>query len=646
MEFRKDINGLRAIAVAAVVLYHLGIAPFTGGFIGVDIFFVISGFLLTSITLREIQAGTFSPRVFLMRRVRRIFPALVITTLACVVWAGHFYLPGDYRRMVRDATAVLIMRSNYVFHADTGYFAPDAKRNIFLHTWSLSLESQFYLGFAFLCTTLWPRTGDRMRLFGAVLFVMLGISSAVWCVVHTSADPLSAFYLLWCRAWEFMAGSAVAMYISRNDNQDNRAAGNLLGVLGALLIGWSTVAFNSADLYPGWRALLPVAGSVLVILAGGGFVTRLLSVPPFQFVGRISYSVYLWHWPLLLVYQERVGKNPAGLSAVILIAMAFLAGWLSYRFVELPVRQNASNRRLLVGSLTSITGIFAFAGVVSATNGWQGRLPGYLQPAAVAMENGNPRAAECFREVDGTKRTPGDFCHIGAGSGTAAPAMILWGDSFADRLQPAVETTARQLGISGIVATQGGCPPFRGRVFTGSGAEVFSGCERYSNFVFEYFARTPSIKIAVIAGDWQRYEPQHEGAVLRQIATILASRGGHVVFVASVPTPQGDLPHQWAQKQFQAGHAISEMTVSRDVQAHVYEQGQQIAAIASQVGNVIVVDPFKSLCTPNVCFTVKNDAALFSDTDHLSDAGVEYLVPGLTDAIKIAQDRHATAAAN
>ena len=646
MEFRKDINGLRAIAVAAVVLYHFGIAPFTGGFIGVDIFFVISGFLLTSITLHEIQAGTFSPRVFLMRRVRRIFPALAITTLACVVWAGYFYLPGDYRRLVRDATAVLIMRSNYVFHADTGYFAPDAKQNIFLHTWSLALESQFYLGFAFLCTTLWPKSGGHKRLFGSALFVVLGISSAVWCVVHTSADPLSAFYLLWCRAWEFMAGSAAAMYVARHGSQDNRNAGHLFGVLGAVLIGWSTVAFNSADLYPGWRALLPVAGSALVILAGGGVVTRLLSLPPFQFVGRISYSVYLWHWPLLLAYQERVGKSPAGLPALILIAMAFLAGWLSYRFVELPVRKNASNRRLLVGSLASIAGIFAFAGVVSATNGWQGRLPSYLQPAAVAMENGNPRAAECFREVDGTKKTPGDFCHIGAGASTAAPTMILWGDSFADRLQPAVDTIAGQLGISGIVATQGGCPPFKGKVFKGSGAEVFSGCERYSNFVFDYFARTPSIKIAVIAGDWQRYEPQYEGDVIRQIAAILALRGGHVVFVSSVPTPQGDLPHQWAQRQFQVGHAIGEMTVSRDVQAHVYERGQQIAAIASQVGNVIVVDPFTSLCTPNVCFTVKNDAALFSDTDHLSDAGVEYLVPELANAIKIAQDHQATAAAN
>jgi peptidoglycan/LPS O-acetylase OafA/YrhL len=634
MEFRKDINGLRAIAVAAVVLYHFGIAPFTGGFVGVDIFFVISGFLLTSITYREIQTDVFSRREFLMRRVRRIFPAIAVVTLVCLAWAGFFYLPGDYNRLVRDATGVVIMRSNYVFHGDTGYFAPDSKENLFLHTWSLSLESQFYLGFAILCTLLWPRSGEVRRKLGAALFAGLAVASAAWCVVHTPADQLSAFYLIWCRAWEFMAGSAVALY---GTGKRNRLQCNSAAIAGVVLLGFSIVAFDASAPYPGWRALLPVAGTALVIFARDGLVTRLLSSWPFQFLGRISYSVYLWHWPLLLAYRERVGHSPAGLQAMLLIGASILAGWLSFRLVEIPTRRKATNRHLLIGSLGCVASVFAFSGIVSAMDGWPQRLPAYLKPAVVAMVNSTERDHECSRRVDGTKPTPGqfvgEFCHFGPGSGDTPPTMILWGDSFAGRIQAPVEAIANKLGISGIVATEGGCPPFKGKVFKGSGAEVFSGCERYSNFVFDYFANTPSIKLAVIAGDWQRYAPQYEGDVIKQIATILASRGGRLVLVTTVPNPRGDLPHQWARAQFQAGHTLNEMSVPRDGQVGIYGMGQQIASIASEAGNVIVVDPFSAMCTAEVCFTVEDDKGLFSDTDHLSAFGVQYLVPDLDAAI-------------
>jgi SGNH domain (fused to AT3 domains) len=196
-----------------------------------------------------------------------------------------------------------------------------------------------------------------------------------------------------------------------------------------------------------------------------------------------------------------------------------------------------------------------------------------------------------------------------------------------------VDSAAENLHIHGIVATQGGCPPFKGRVFAGSGAEVFSGCERYANFVFDYFARTPSIRLVVVAGDWQRYEPQYEGDVLRQIAEILARRGGQMVFVSAVPNPYSDLPRLWAQKQFQAGHAITEMTVDRSREAEIIERGMQIAAIASQVRNVSVVDPFKALCDAKVCYTVKDGRALFKDTDHLSQDGAGLIAPELESAI-------------
>lgn len=635
MQFRKDVNGLRAIAVAAVVLYHFGVAPIHGGFVGVDMFFVISGFLLTSITYQEIQSGTYSVREFLMRRVRRIFPALAVVTFATVAWAGYAYLPVDYVRLVRDAASVLVMRSNYAFHGDTGYFAPDARQNLFLHTWSLSLESQFYLAFAFLCVVIWPNGGARQRRLGTALFAALALSSALWCVVHTRVDPNSAFYLLWSRAWEFMAGSVVAVYASARSPR--AVIAQPLGLLGACLVGWGIVTFGVNDPYPGWRAFFPVAGTALVIFARDGLVARVLSAAPLQVLGTISYSVYLWHWPLLLAFRERTGHDPAGVQSAVLIGAATLAGWLSYRFVEVPTRKRASGRRLLAGSLACIAGAFAFSGAMAGTHGWPQRLPSWQQPVTLATLDTHPEADKCMREVDGSKRTqqPGDFCTIGA-TDTAHPAeptLILWGDSFANRMQPAVDEIARKLGVVGIVATQGGCPPFKGAAYKGSGAEVFSGCERYANFVYDYFARTPTLRYAVIAGDWQRYDPAYEGEIIRQIAAMLAKRGGKLVLMTSVPSPGSDLPRQWARQQFQAGHAIREMTVPREGQARLHGMGEQIASIAGQAGNVITVDPFKPLCAEQVCYTVRDGRALFSDTDHLSEAGVAYLVPALDAAM-------------
>ncbi|PCE25211.1 hypothetical protein BWP39_11850 [Paraburkholderia acidicola] len=628
MDFRKDINGLRAIAVAGVVLFHLQVGPFPGGFVGVDMFFVISGFLMASIARRNVEVGGFSIPGFLAKRMQRIYPALAVLTLACIVWAGWSYLPGDYKHLARVATNALTFRSNVGFAGDVGYFQPDAQKSLFLHTWSLSVEAQFYLAFAVVCGATWANRRRQAKVFGHILLLTLGVASLAWCLTQSISNPTAAFYLFPARAWEFLVGGAVAVFPTRRLTIMSRS---LLGILGSLLVIVSLVYIDAQQPYPGWRAMLPVFGIAFIIAAESGPASWLLSVVPLQFLGRISYSVYLWHWPLILAYKERFGVAPVGLGAVGLMVGSVAFGWISYRYIEQPTRRSWSGRAVVGGMLTAIVAGFAFSGVLSLTDGWPRRLPEYLQPAVAAMENPNSRADECSRNVDGTKNSPGDFCAIGA---DVAPTMMLWGDSFADRLQPATSDIAKQLGISGIVATEGGCPPFRGKVFKGSGAEVFSGCEKYANFVFDYFERTPTINFVVVAADWQRYEPGYEGDVLKQIGQILASRGGQMVFVGMVPNPRGDVPHEWARRQFQAGQSIPEMTVPLDDQADLYQHGARLSAAALKIGNVTVVDPFKALCSGNVCYTVKDSVPRFSDTDHLSAAGVQQLIPALDDAMR------------
>jgi hypothetical protein len=219
--------------------------------------------------------------------------------------------------------------------------------------------------------------------------------------------------------------------------------------------------------------------------------------------------------------------------------------------------------------------------------------------------------------------------------------MILWGDSFADGLQESVDAAVSSLGVSGIVATEGGCPPFKGKVFAGSGAEVFSGCEKYSNFVFDYFEHHPEISTAVVAGDWQRYAPEYEGNILKRIAQILASRGGYMILVTMVPNPRADVPREWTRIQFQAGRSITEWSVPLAREADLIAHGDRIASIAREAGNVIIVDPFRALCDSDACYAVKHGEAWYSDTDHLSAVGVKQLVPDLTAAIgrAIARDQ-------
>lgn len=638
MNFRRDINGLRAIAVAAVVLYHYGVWPFAGGFVGVDIFFVISGFLLTSIAYRDLHVGTYSAWQFLLRRMRRILPALAVVVAFCILWATNSYLPKQYKHLVRIATDVLIMRSNVDFDS-VGYFSLDASRDIFLHTWSLAVESQYYLVFAALCGVFWPRKGARRRAFGGAIFLLAAVGSFAWCQWRMASDPLAAFYLFPSRAWEFLAGSAAAVYLRSPDKRTSR---EFLAIGGMALLAVSIFGFGTATSFPGWRASLPVAGSVMIIVAADSALNRLLNASPFQFLGTVSYSVYLWHWPMLIAFRERAGRDPSALETAALVTCCLIVGWISYTVVEKSTRRHMRSARLLAGWAASVAIALALSTALSETNGFPQRLPGYLQPAVLASINGHKPAGQCLRGPDGSKpkNEPGDFCRIGVAS--ANPTMMVWGDSFADRLAPALDDAARTLSLPGVVATMAGCPPFRGHAFPGSGADRFSGCERYSNFVFDYFAHNPEIRLVVLVGNWKLYSTDYESEVVRDIAEILANRHGRLIFVSAVPDPFADVPNEWARKQIQAGHAISEWSTSRSSEEPIHAQGIKIAALALQTGAVAVVDPFKYLCSATACFVVKGNRSMFADNAHLSDLGIDQLTPAVVSAMGESVEKIAT----
>jgi peptidoglycan/LPS O-acetylase OafA/YrhL len=390
LRYRADIDGLRAVAVLAVMLFHarLGVVP--GGYVGVDIFFVISGFLISSIIVDGLKQSTFSMAQFYDRRVRRIFPALFTVMAACMA-AGWIYLtPADYKNFAISVTSTAVFLSNVSFNRKAGYFAPAASTQPLLHTWSLGVEEQFYAIVPFVLILLY-RHAWRTRapiILGAAL---LSLGYAAYGVDH---EWTSAFYLLPSRAWELLTGMAIAAGIVPAIKW--RPAREAAGLTGLAMIAAACLLYTSETHFPGLAALLPCVGTALLIHSGNGnsalpptAVSRLLSLPALVFTGKISYSLYLWHWPLLAFAEynwPEAFNTPLRLG---LIALAVVLSVLTWRFVEQPARQKSlpsARRRVFLSGGAAIAAALVTGYAIRLSDGVINRLP----PEAREFVHNNP----------------------------------------------------------------------------------------------------------------------------------------------------------------------------------------------------------------------------------------------------------------
>jgi peptidoglycan/LPS O-acetylase OafA/YrhL len=449
---RADIDGLRAIAVVAVVLFHAGVSQVSGGFVGVDIFFVISGYLITSLLLGEIAEGRFSLAGFYERRIRRIFPALFAVLAFCMAVATILFLPRELQNFDQSLLATTFFVSNIYFYSTTGYFAAQPDSLPLLHTWSLSIEEQFYIVFPLLLS-LAIGFGRRVWVWLIAALFLLSLAASIWV---TNVDADAAFYLAPMRVWELMLGALLAARLL--PRIEAQALRELLAIAGVALIAYAVFCFTPATPFPGSAALIPCLGAALVIYAGEddgtSIAAKALSLWPLVFVGLISYSLYLWHWPLLVFARYWTITPLSGWQSAAIVIASFVLAALSWRYVEQPFRgkRPAIPRRILLASAATAMSVAVAFGLATASTGW----PTRFSPEILAAVHSDAHSVANDRMRATCKTQRCKDCVLGA---PAPPTYAVWGDSHAAVLAPAIAAVAERHGTSVQLHLHTGCPP-------------------------------------------------------------------------------------------------------------------------------------------------------------------------------------------
>jgi len=628
--YRPDIDGLRAIAVLSVLFYHSGFEFFGGGYVGVDVFFVISGFLISTIIVREIGEGKFSIAGFYERRMRRILPAIIATVAVCLLVGYFLFETRDFENLARSSIANNLFLSNIYFYWQTGYFDAPAELKPLLHTWSLSLEEQYYVVTPILLLLVAKFFGRRFLLFVVPIFA----ASFAACVYGTASDSSFAFYMLMTRAWELLLGTILAIAVL--PRFANERVMQSMALFGLLLILVSVFGFDEETAFPGAYAALPTFGTAILIYSGRGgttLVNRMMAVKPMVFVGLISYSLYLWHWPIIVFSQYLKGTNLDKPEKIALLFLIFAVATLSWRFVETPFRKKRllpTRKSIFIGSLAA-TVILIGAGLAALVSSGDKDLERWK-----ACDDAQERIAE--------ERS---LCVLGEESGT--PRFILWGDSHARALASAVDDSAQRLGKTGFMASNTACPPLQGieRVERRQ-------CNEFNETIFSYIEDNEDIDTVILAGRWAisaegtRYmnedgdpirlidtyaEPgQHEiqinyfeTGLLRTIQALLAINK-QVFIVGPVPEVGRDV---------RAVNHIALIT-NRDVNEMIApsiedfeSRNEKVLRILSRLEkefDVHVLSPSELLCESTFCRVALQDGtALYRDDHHLSTFGAKYI---------------------
>jgi peptidoglycan/LPS O-acetylase OafA/YrhL len=655
MHYRADIDGLRAVAVLLVVLFHAEVPGFEGGFVGVDVFFVISGYLIASLVRSDLDAGRFSLAEFYERRIRRILPALLVV-LAFASAASFTLLPGALKQYGQSVAAAAAMLSNVLFWHEAGYFADPSAAKPLLHTWSLAVEEQFYLCFP-LAFALVYRRWRALVVPLALLVSFASFGIAEWWL---RSDPDAAFFLAPSRAWELLAGSLLAI-TSRVRAPTSAPWSNGIAALGLGMIAWSAATMTESSSFPGSGALLPVIGTALIVVAGKESdrfgVVRLLGAKPLVAIGLISYSLYLWHFPLLVYARQLALRELTSVETALVIGVAFGLSTLSWRVVEQPFR----GRRVLAGrpllfaaSALALGSAAAFGFAAHLGGGWPGRLDTSVVALAAGADDRTPDPWRCgYRSAEDVRE--GRLCRIGAPD--AEPSFLVWGDSHADALFETIEAVAAERGVAGLFATRPGCPALLDVVQARTGYRT--PCRRFGEATLALIESRPDLERVLLISRWAIYAHGERYGVepgelvrivdsqsrrpskaenlavfargMRRTLGALAALERRVAVLAQVPEVGWPVPIALARAEMFEQRLEIEPTLDDYLarQAFFFALLDELAATLS----VHVLRPHEVLCEGGACRVRQGNRSLYYDSNHLSRFGSRQIAEVLGAAL-------------
>lgn len=623
--FRRDIQGLRALAVLPVVVFHAFPDLLPGGFVGVDIFFVISGYLITRILHQELQDGRFSIAGFYVRRVRRLFPALYLMLFATMLLGLIMLPPQELRELAKTCIATVGFVANFLFYNLSGYFDGQSELKPLLHTWSLAVEEQFYLIFPLALLAAWR---VRPRWLPALLWGAAALSLG-WSMVELGRDASRAFYYPAPRAFELLIGAIVAVgAIPKIQHQPIRDALSLLGM--ALIMG-SLLLLSDQQPFPGLLALPPCIGAALVLAAGeegeslGG---RVLGLSPLVLIGSLSYSLYLWHWPALVFGRYMALRPLTAPEAIAAVAVAFALAWASWRYVESPVlKWRLPHKPVLIGGAALMAATAALAAAVVLNQG----LPQRLDPAgrtmvAAAGDSSRFRAACHSGEHDVIPYAR--LCTFG--DPQAKPTTALWGDSFGAELVVAMGENLAREKRSVLQITASGCPPA-----LGYNPKRRPGCAAYNAERFAELTADPRVREVVLVVNYLGFmvdSPDQQVALLDGIertAQALHAQGKALSLVYAIPRMPFVAPTALAMERLRGGDPAGFGQQRDDFNRRDAIVSARLDRIVRETGAERIV-PARKLCGARLCPAYKPGAGvLYFDHAHLSIAGARYLLAGV-----------------
>ena len=611
-KYRADIDGLRAIAVLLIVLFHANVGMVSGGFIGVDVFFVISGFLISLILFEDLEAKRFSFKNFYMRRIKRLVPALVCMLLLTTVPAYLFLFSDDFEMFGRNQIHSFLTTSNFFLWQNVGgYFSSSTDFFPLLHTWSLAVEEQFYF--------IWPvtlfflyKTMTAKNLYKVVVFSLLPLF--VLSVYFAEYYPYMAYFLLPARAFELLIGASVALTLQKLPNFSTRA-NHILSMIGLVLIAVPALTIDKQSVFPGFNALWPCLGAALLLITGRhpdrqGCINWLISHKAFVWVGLISYSLYLWHWPIF-VFIQYLGLELVGVLRWGAIAMAFLCGHLSWKYVEQPVRHlniptlGAALRRIMLPALIVLVVFYA---VIDAENGF----PHRFQNLAEFNKRENFPSTVRKRCFDSGLIGNLDDCWLGVKKEVLDGVLI--GDSFANHSASFIDVLAKDAGLYIHDSASGGHPLITKLTASGDYEKPPQYAENRLSYALQF-------EHIIIAANWQDYEDPTNANYERILATVakIIEQGKKVTIILSVPATTTKNLHKL--KLVKGGGFV----YFDEYQDKIPQPPQHHLSILNEMkrrfSNITYIDMKDVMCEKKQCAVSLKGTIIYRNSNHLNTSG-------------------------